>query len=323
MGKRRLGNSDMEISAIGFGSWAIGGPAAGWDYGWGPQDDQAAIEAIHRAVDLGINWIDTAAVYGLGHSEELVARALKGYSGDRPLVFTKCGLPWNEHGETERRITAVSVRKECEASLRRLHVETIDLYQIHWPTTDAHENEEGWRTMAELQREGKTRWIGLSNWNVEQMKVAQQIAPITSLQPPYSLTNREIEAEILPFCEQEGIGVIVYSPMASGLLTGRMTRERIAQLPHNDWRRTDARFQEPQLSRALEIVDQLREIGKRYGHTPGEVAIAWTLANSAVTAAIVGGRNAQQVEETARAATLQLSDDERALLSAVSVMPSR
>jgi aryl-alcohol dehydrogenase-like predicted oxidoreductase len=310
MQKKRLGNSDMDITLVGFGSWAIGGPALNWPAAWGPQDDNQAVEAIHRAIDLGVNWIDTAAVYGLGHSEELVARALRGYSGPRPYVFTKCGLPWDAEGNAERRITAESVRQECEASLRRLQVETIDLYQIHWPVDDMRENEAGWRTMAELQQEGKTRWIGLSNWSVEQMRVAQQIAPITSLQPPYSLLQRKIEPEILPFCQHEGIGVIVYSPMASGLLTGKMTRERIAQLPENDWRATDKRFQEPQLSYALRIVDRLREIGDRRGHTPGEVAIAWTLANPAVTAAIVGGRHARQVEETVRAAGLQLTREE-------------
>lgn len=308
--KRRLGNSDMDITLIGFGSWAIGGPALNWPAAWGPQDEDEAVAAIHRALDLGINWIDTAAVYGLGHSEELVARALAGYSGARPHVFTKCGLPWDAEGNAERRITAQSVRAECEASLRRLQVETIDLYQIHWPVDDMRENEAGWRTMAELQREGKARWIGLSNWNVEQMRVAQQIAPITSLQPPYSLLQRKIEPEILPFCQREGIGVIVYSPMASGLLTGKMTRERIAGLPESDWRSTDKRFRDPQLTYALRIVEQLRAIGDRHGRTPGEVAVAWVLANPAVTAAIVGGRSPQQVEETSRAADLRLTQAE-------------
>jgi aryl-alcohol dehydrogenase-like predicted oxidoreductase len=308
--KRRLGNSDMDITLIGFGSWAIGGPALNWPAAWGPQDEDEAVAAIHRALDLGINWIDTAAVYGLGHSEELVARALAGYSGARPYVFTKCGLPWDAEGNAERRITAQSVRAECEASLRRLQVETIDLYQIHWPVDDMRENEAGWRTMAELQREGKARWIGLSNWNVEQMRVAQQIAPITSLQPPYSLLQRKIEPEILPFCQREGIGVIVYSPMASGLLTGKMTRERIAGLPESDWRSTDKRFRDPQLTHALRIVEQLRAIGDRHGRTPGEVAVAWVLANPAVTAAIVGGRSPQQVEETSRAADLRLTQAE-------------
>jgi aryl-alcohol dehydrogenase-like predicted oxidoreductase len=317
MEKRKLGNSDIEITPIGFGSWAIGGPAKGWPASWGPQDDNAAIAAIHRALDLGINWIDTAAVYGLGHSEELVGRAVKGYSGPRPYVFTKCGLPWDADGNTPRRITAASVRKECEGSLRRLQVETIDLYQIHWPTENPRENEEGWQTMAELQREGKARWIGLSNWNVEQMRMALEIAPITSLQPPYSLLNRTIEREILPFCRQEGIGVIVYSPMASGLLTGAMTRERIANLPETDWRKNDRRFREPDLSRALNVVDKLRAIGGKFGHTPGEVAISWTLAHPAVTGAIVGGRNTRQVEETVRAVDLKLGFEDMGVLNAL------
>jgi aryl-alcohol dehydrogenase-like predicted oxidoreductase len=307
----------MQITTIGFGSWAIGGPALNWPASWGPQDDNQAIEAIHRALDLGINWIDTAAVYGLGHSEELVGRALDGYSGARPYVFTKCGLPWDAEGNAQRRISAASVRQECEASLRRLKVDTIDLYQIHWPVEDMRENEAGWRTMAALQQEGKARWIGLSNWDVPQMRMAQQIAPITSLQPPYSLIQRKIEPEILPFCQREDIGVIVYSPMASGLLTGKMTRERIAALPGNDWRASDKRFRDPQLSHALRIVEQLRAIGERRGHSPGEVAIAWTLAHPAVTAAIVGGRNARQVEETSRSADLRLSDAELAEIRSV------
>jgi aryl-alcohol dehydrogenase-like predicted oxidoreductase len=310
MEKRRLGNSDLDITRIGFGSWAIGGPAEGWPASWGAQDDDQAIAAIHRALDLGINWIDTAAVYGLGHSEELVAKALAGYSGTRPYVFTKCGLPWDAHGHASRRISARSVRAECEASLRRLRVETIDLYQIHWPVDDERENEEGWTTMAELQREGKARWIGLSNWNVEQIRMAQQIAPVTSMQPPYSLINRKAEPEILPYCKEQGIGVIVYSPMGSGLLTGKMTRERIANLPDDDWRKTDKRFQDPQLSYALDIVDKITEIGGRHGRSPAEVAIAWTLAHPAVTGAIVGGRNARQVEETTSAAEFALNDTE-------------
>jgi aryl-alcohol dehydrogenase-like predicted oxidoreductase len=310
MEKRRLGNSDMEITRIGFGSWAIGGPALKWQFSWGPQDDNQAIAAMHRALDLGINWIDTAAVYGLGHSEELVGRAVRGYAGSRPFVFTKCGLPWDEEGQAERTITPKSVRGECEASLRRLALEQIDLYQIHWPTEDEGENEAGWRTMAELQQEGKVRWIGVSNWNVAQLRLAQQIAPVTSLQPPYSLINRKIEPDILPYCQANNIGVIVYSPMGSGLLTGTMTRERIANLPVTDWRRTDARFQDPQLSQTLAVVEKLRAVGARHNASPGEVAVAWTLAHPAVTGAIVGGRSAQQVEGTVGAAELRLSPAE-------------
>ena len=317
MEKRRLGNSDMTITRIGFGSWAISGPVDGWEAAWGPQDDDEAVAAIHRALDLGINWIDTAAVYGMGHSEELVAHAVDGYSGTRPYVFTKCGLPWDEHNHATKRLTAPSIRKECEASLRRLRVETIDLYQIHWPTDDERENVEGWRTMAELQREGKVRWIGLSNWNVAQMKMALDIAPITSMQPVYSLVQRKNEPEVLPFCKENGIGVIVYSPMGSGLLTGKLTRARLAGLPDTDWRKTDRRFQEPNLSYALKVVDTLREIGERRGHTPGEIAVAWTLANPAVTGAIVGSRNPRQVEETTRAGDLVLSEAEMAEIASV------
>ena len=310
MQKRRLGNSDMEITRIGFGSWAISGPVEGWPAAWGPQDDSEAIAAIHKALDLGINWIDTAAVYGMGHSEELVERALRGYSGSRPYVFTKCGLPWDEHNHAVRRITADSVRRECEASLKRLRVDAIDLYQIHWPTDDEKENAEGWQTMAELQREGKVRWIGLSNWSVPQIEMAVTIAPVTSLQPPYSLINRKYEDNVLPFCREHGIGVIVYSPMGSGLLTGKMTRERIANLPDTDWRKTDRKFQEPNLSYALRIVEQLRQLGQPRGYSPAELSIAWTLANPAVTGAIVGGRNARQVEETVGAADVRLSPEE-------------
>lgn len=317
MQKRKLGNSDMEITPIGYGSWAIGGP--GWAFGWGPQDDQDGIEAIHRALDLGVNWIDTAAVYGLGHSEELVARALQGWSGSRPWVFTKCGLRWNE-GETDpyKHLKAGSVRRECEDSLRRLKVDAIDLYQVHWPVEDdPSQNEEGWRTLAELQKEGKVRWIGVSNWDVPLLEMARQIAPVTSLQPPYSLVHPEVEEEILPYCEQNGIGVIVYSPMQSGLLTGAMTRERAAGLPESDWRRGHPDFTEPNLSKNLRIVDELRAIGEARGRSPGEVAIAWTLRLSSVTGAIVGARNAGQVEGVMGGGGFRLSDEEIARIEAL------
>jgi aryl-alcohol dehydrogenase-like predicted oxidoreductase len=316
MQRRRLGNSDMDITPIGFGSWAIGG--AGWEFAWGPQDDKAAIESIHRALDLGVNWIDTAAVYGLGHSEELVRRAVEGWSGARPYVFTKCGLVWDENRDIDKVLRRDSIRRECDASLRRLNVDAIDLYQIHWPIDDdMGQNEEGWRAMADLQREGKVRWIGVSNWNVEQMTMAQQVAPITSLQPPYSLVHPEVEDEILPYCERENIGVIAYSPMASGLLTGAMTRERAAHLPESDWRSRSADFQEPAISRTLRIVDELRAIGEAHGRSPGEVAVAWTLRLSAVTGAIVGARSAEQVNGVMGGGGFRLSDEEIARIEAL------
>jgi len=306
MQTRQLGNSDLHITPIGFGAWAIGGP--GWVFGWGEQDDNASIEAIHRALDLGMNWIDTAAVYGLGHSEEMVAKALKGRS-NKPYIFTKCERVWNEKGEISGNLKAASIRQEVENSLRRLQVEVIDLYQMHWPQPD-EDIEEGWTTMAELQAEGKVRYIGVSNFNVSQLSRAQAIAPITSLQPPYSLLRREIEAEVLGFVQQQNIGVIVYSPMVSGLLTGAMTLERVAALPANDWRRNNHQFKEPNLSRNLALVEILRTIGSKYGRTPGEVAIAWTLRQPAVTAAIVGGRNGKQIEGVVGAADFRLSQAE-------------
>jgi len=305
MKTKRLGNSDLSITPVGFGAWAIGG--SGWEFGWGEQDDKASVAAIHRALELGVNWIDTAAVYGMGHSEEVVATALRAWPGPRPYVFTKCGLRWDEQGYVRRDLTAASIRRECEDSLRRLRVEAIDLYQIHWPTEDL---EEGWGTMAELQREGKVRWIGVSNFNVEELRRARAIAPITSLQPPYSLVRREVEQEILPYCRSNGIGVIVYSPMASGLLTGAMTQERAASLPDSDWRSRDVEFHEPRLSKNLALVERLREVGERVQRPPGQVAIAWVLRNPAVTGAIVGARNAKQVEENVDAATLRLTAKE-------------
>ena len=308
MQTKRLGNSDMFITPVGFGSWAVGG--SGWQFGWGKQNDDDSIAAIHRALELGVNWIDTAAVYGLGHSEEVVTRALATWHGPRPYVFTKCGLRWDEQGQTHRVLTAASIRRECEDSLRRLNVEALDLYQIHWPVEDARDMEEGWSTMAQLQREGKARWIGVSNFDVGQMQRAQAIAPITSLQPRYSLAHPEVEMEILPFCELEGIGVIVYSPMASGLLTGAMTRERAAKLPDDDWRKRNAEFQEPKLTQNLQLVERLRKVGVQRGLTPGQVAIAWTLRHSVVTGAIVGARNAKQVEEMMGAPDFRLSEAE-------------
>jgi aryl-alcohol dehydrogenase-like predicted oxidoreductase len=309
---RTLGNSDMALTAIGFGAWAIGG--GDWQYSWGPQDDDQSVDAIHRALDLGINWIDTAAVYGLGHSEEIVARALKSASR-KPFIFTKCSLRWREDRSIYNSLKAESVAEELHASLRRLGVDMIDLYQVHWPNPEA-EIEEGWETLARLKEQGKVRWIGVSNFNVEQMKRAQKIAPITSLQPPYSMLRRAIEEEILPFAQSHGIGVINYSPMLSGMLTGKMSAERIAAMPPDDWRRRTPEFNEPRLSRNLRLVELLREIGAAHGVVPGVVAVAWTLHHPAITAAIVGGRNAKQVEETAAASTFRLDDDEYARINA-------
>lgn len=303
---RRLGNTDMMITPIGFGAWAIGG--GGWASGWGPQDDNESIAAIHKALDLGINWIDTAAVYGLGHSEEVVARALDGIS-DRPYIFTKCGLVWDESGRISNSLKRDSIRRELEASLRRLRVEVIDLYQIHWPNPD-EDIEEGWSTLAELQQEGKVRYIGVSNFSVEQMQRAMRIAPISSLQPPYNLLNRSIEKEILPFCQEHNIGVIAYSPMASGLLTGKVTAEWVRNLPDDDWRKRSPEFNEPRLSRNLKLVEKLREIGSRHGKSPAEVAIAWVLRHPAVTGAIVGARRPDQVEGIIGAADFRLSQEE-------------
>ena len=308
MQKKRLGNSDLEITPLGIGAWAMGG--SGWAFSWGPQDDEQSIAAIHAALDRGINWIDTAAVYGLGHSEEVVARALEGRSA-KPYVFTKSERTWNERGEIVKSLKESSIRKEVEGSLRRLKVDVIDLYQIHWPEPD-EDLEEGWTTMAKLKQEGKVRDIGVSNFNADQMRRAQAIAPITSLQPPYSLISPEIEESILPYAQLNDIGVIVYSPMKSGLLSGAMTRERVAALPGDDFRRRVPNFQEPLLSRNLELAELLRAIGKRHGRTPGEVAIAWTLRHPAVTAAIVGMRSADQVDGVIGAADFRLSPAELA-----------
>lgn len=306
MQTKQLGNSELHITPIGFGAWAIGG--GDWTFGWGAQDDEESIAAINRALDLGVNWIDTAAIYGLGHSEEVVAKALKGRS-DRPYIFTKCSMIWDEKGKIGNSLKADSIRREVEASLRRLDIETIDLYQIHWPNPDP-EIEEGWTTLAKLKDEGKVRYIGVSNFNVQQLQRAQKIAPVTSLQPPYSLVKPNVENEILPFCKENNIGVIVYSPMQSGLLTGKMTPERVANFPNDDWRKNNSEFQEPRLSRNLKLVEVLKNIGEKHGRSPGEVAIAWTLNNPAVTAAIVGGRNPQQVEGIIGAGDFRLNQQE-------------
>jgi aryl-alcohol dehydrogenase-like predicted oxidoreductase len=304
--KVRFGKTDLEITPVGFGAWAIGG--TGWRGAWGHQDDDEAVGAIRRAIELGINWVDTAAVYGLGHSEELVARALKGVA-DRPYVFTKSSLRWDENGNVINSLNWDSVKRECEESLRRLQTDVIDLYQIHWPNPN-EDVEEGWSAMAELKEEGKVRHIGVSNFDVSQMERANAIAPVETLQPPYNMLNRDVEEEILPYCGENDIGVIVYSPMRSGLLTGKMTPGRIQNMPSDDWRRGADDFQEPKLSRNLELVEKLREIGERHGKSPAEVAIAWTLRHPGVTAAIVGGRRPDQVDGIIGAAEFRLSEDE-------------
>ncbi len=303
---RTLGNSDLQLTSIGFGAWAIGG--GNWEFAWGPQDDNESVGAIHRALDLGVNWIDTAAIYGLGHSEEVVAKALKTTS-HKPYVFTKCSMRWHEDRSIYRSLKAESLAEEIENSLRRLGVETIDLYQIHWPNPET-EIEEGWETLAKFQQQGKLRWIGVSNFNVEQMKRAKKIAPITSLQPPYSMLRRAIETEVLPFALANNIGVINYSPMVSGLLTGKMTAERVAAMPADDWRRKAVEFNEPRLSRNLKLVELLREIGLGHGVQPGVVAVAWTLKHPGITAAIVCGRSAAQVEGLVPALDFRLSEEE-------------
>src|SRR5579862_4598318 len=312
MQTRQLGNSDLNLTPLGVGAWAIGGP--GWAFAWGPQDDDDSIAAIHAALDKGINWIDTAAVYGLGHSEEMVGKAIKGRANP-PYIFTKCERIWNERGEIAKSLKADSIRREVEASLRRLQIERIDLYQIHWPEPDEG-IEEGWSTLAQLKAEGKVRYIGVSNFNVPQLRRAQAIAPVTSLQPPYSMISPEIEDEVLPFCGANNIGVLAYSPMKSGLLSGAMTRERVAKLPEDDFRRRTPNYQEPLLSRNLELAELLRKIGQRHGRNPGEVAIAWVLRRPEVTAAIVGMRSARQVEGVIGAAEFRLPAAEIAEIGA-------
>jgi aryl-alcohol dehydrogenase-like predicted oxidoreductase len=306
MTKKILGNSDLEITPIGVGAWAMGG--GGWAFAWGPQDDNESIAAIRAACEKGVNWIDTAAVYGLGHSEEVVARAIEGIS-PRPYIFTKCARIWNEQGQIGKRLKAESIRAECEASLKRLKVDYIDLYQIHWPEPD-EDIEEGWTEMAKLQQVGKVRWIGVSNFNVDQLKRLAPIAPVTSLQPPYSMLVRGAEEGLLPYAHRNGIGVIVYSPMRNGLLSGSMTRERVAAFAEDDFRRRNPDFQEPALTRNLQVADLLKDIAQRHGRTAGEVAIAWTLRNPAVTAAIVGMRSPKQVDGVIGARDFRLSPQE-------------
>ncbi|MBN2321401.1 MAG: aldo/keto reductase [Acidobacteria bacterium] len=316
MEKRPLGNTDFHITPIGFGAWAIGG--GGWAFAWGPQDDRESIDTIHHAVDCGINWIDTAAAYGTGHSEEIVARAVAEIpSRQRPLIFTKCSLLWDEKRNISHSLQPDSLRRELENSLRRLQVQAIDLYQIHWPAFGPYAGdpkapglEEAWSALADMKKEGKVRFIGVSNFNVPQMERIRSIAPISSLQPPYSILSRGIEGEILPYCTSHGIGVIVYSPMKSGLLTGAMTRERIANFPGDDWRRNSPDFQEPRLTQNLDLVEKLRAIGARHGRSPAEVAVAWTLNHPAVTGTIVGARRPDQVDGFIGAAEFRLTSGE-------------
>lgn len=305
MHTRQFGQTDMQITPIGVGAWAMGGGS--WAFSWGAQDDQQSIAAIKRALDLGINWIDTAAVYGLGHSEEIVGRAIKGR--EKPYIFTKCSVVWDEQGNISSSLQAASIQREVEASLKRLGVDVIDLYQIHWPNPDS-ELEEGWETLAKLKQQGKVRAIGVSNFNIEQLQRAEKIAPVETLQPPYSLVHRDVERELLPYCQQHNIGVIAYSPMASGLLSGRMTKERIENLPSDDWRKQSPDFQEPRLSRNLALANLLNEIGFPHNVSAGVVAIAWVLCNPAVSGAIVGIRSTAQVEEILPAAELRLKDTE-------------
>jgi aryl-alcohol dehydrogenase-like predicted oxidoreductase len=310
VGTVALGATGMEISRVGCGAWAIGG--AGWWHAWGDQDDEQSIAAIRRAVELGINWVDTAPIYGLGHSEEVVGRALQGLD-DRPYVFTKASL-YEKDGAVAHSLERDSIRREVEASLSRLQLDVIDVYQVHWPDPD-EDVEEGWAAFAELKSEGLVRHIGVSNFDVAQLRRAQAIAPVETLQPPYSLLERGIEDEILPFCEQEGIGVVCYSPMASGLLSGAMTRERITALPDNDWRKHDARFNEPELSRNLAIVARLQTVAERHDTTPGAIAVAWTLHHPAVHGSIVGFRRPDQVEPLLAAGAIELTDDDLATIA--------
>jgi aryl-alcohol dehydrogenase-like predicted oxidoreductase len=319
MTRKKLGNSDLEISPIGLGCWAIGGDGA---FGWGPQDDAKSIAAIRRSVERGMNWLDTAPIYGMGHSEKVVAQALNEIGGaDRPLVFTKCGLTWDDGKNVIHNITETSIRQEVEDSLQRLQIDVIDLYQIHWPAfppgADAPDIEEAWSTLADLEEQGKVRAIGVSNFDAAQLERAQKIAPVASLQPPYSALMRQIEDEILPHCLDNNIGTIVYSPMHNGMLTGTMTRERVEAMPGSDWRKQiNPAFKEPLLTQSLEFVEVLRGIADRNGRPVSEVAIAWTLRLPAVTGAIVGARDAGQVDGFIGAMDFRLGDDDLAEIEA-------
>jgi aryl-alcohol dehydrogenase-like predicted oxidoreductase len=320
MKTKRLGDSDLEITSIGLGTYALGG--AGWKFAWGPQDDAQSIATIRHGVTSGINWIDTAPVYGLGHAEEIVRQAVAGLP-HHPLIFTKCSMVWDADGQITNVLKGDSIRREVEDSLRRLGIDVIDLLQIHWPRAQA-DLEEGWATLARLKEEGKVRWIGVSNFSVEQLERARRIAPLTSLQPPYSILNRGIEAAQLPYAAKHGIGVIAYSPMQSGLLSGKMTRARVADLPADDWRRDSPAFQEPALSANLAVADVLGAIGRELGSggrpfTVPEIAIGWVLHQPAITAAIVGARRPDQVEDFLRADEVTLDATSLARIEAARI----
>jgi aryl-alcohol dehydrogenase-like predicted oxidoreductase len=307
MQTRQLGRSDLNLTTVGLGTWAIGG--GDWDFGWGPQDDKESIAAIRRALDLGINWIDTAAIYGLGHAEEVVAKAITGRR-DEVIVATKCGLRWKSGSTTPfGQLDAESVREEAEASLKRLNTEVIDLYQIHWPNPDK-DIEEAWTAIAKLLEQGKVRYAGVSNFNVTQLKRVQALHPVTSLQPPYNMLERGVEDEVLEYCVANHIGIVVYSPMKAGLLTGKYTKERVANLPDGDWRRGSDEFKEPRLSVNLNLIEQLKPIAERNDISLGQLAIAWVLRRPEVTAAIVGARRPQQIEETIEAGDQMLSQQD-------------
>jgi aryl-alcohol dehydrogenase-like predicted oxidoreductase len=305
MQTRQLGKTDLQLTTVGLGTWAIGGP---WQYGWGPQDDHDAVAAILTALDEGINWIDTAPVYGLGHSEELVGRALR-QTKHQPYIATKCGLSWNERREKVPNLKRQSIRKECEDSLRRLGVERIDLYQMHWPDPEP-DIKEAWEEMARLVQQGKVRYLGVSNYSVRQMERVGKIHPIASLQPPYSMLRREVEAELLGYCARNGIGVIVYSPMQRGLLTGRFDHARLASLPTDDHRSRLPEFREPQFSATLAMVEHLKKIATRHGRTAAQLAVSWVLRRPEVTAAIVGARRPEQIAETVKASDWNLGPED-------------
>lgn len=302
---RKLGYTDLELTTVGLGTWAMGGP---WQFGWGPQDDSEAVAAITKALEVGINWIDTAPAYGLGHSEELIGKVLK-QMGEKPIIATKCGLLWNEKKEKVCCLKKQSIRDECHASLKRLGVEVIDLYQMHWPTPD-EDVEQAWEEMAKFVSEGKVRYLGVSNFTLEQIRRVQEIHPVASLQPPYSMLHREVEDELLDYCAQNDIGVVAYSPMHRGLLTGKFSPERLSGLPIDDHRRRNPDFHDPQFTATLELVEQLRPVAERNGRTLSQLAISWVLRRPEITAAIAGARRPEQIVETVPASDWNLSEQD-------------